>query len=130
MQSIFAVLARNFGRPLYRCLAIILLLATAGQAWGQSDDTDAKPTIVPRKFTSELPLAVYIQTEPNGETEPLGRTGKAVALEIPSCIAWWVEPLGDVDMDALAREVQAQSIPDLQLSGFTDNDLAKLSRTA
>jgi hypothetical protein len=85
-----------------------------------------QPRQAPRTFNSKLKLSVWVLTEAGGKPKLLGKTPAPTAMEIPSCVYWGVGPIGDTSVDAVAREVQDQSIPGLSLRNATDEDLTHL----
>lgn len=114
---------------------IIGLLAALG--CGNGDDGR---TTEPRTFNSELSLEVWIwridedwspKEDEDGdfkEPEALGTTPATEPITIPAGVLWWVEPTDDVEMPALAAEIEAKRIPGVRLPrNTTDADLAHLS---
>ncbi|MFP4057919.1 MAG: hypothetical protein ACLF0G_13715 [Candidatus Brocadiia bacterium] len=77
-------------------------------------------------FDSELPLDVYVLRSFERGPEHLGSTLSEEPLEVPHCLAWWVQPVGEVDMARLREEIEAKDIPAVALPDATDADLAHL----
>ena len=84
------------------------------------------PLVGGRTFSSDLHLKVSIVRKAGDRREWLGETPSARPLEIPRCASWGVEPIGRIDMEALAREIAAEKIARLRMTGASDGDLAHL----
>ena len=107
-------------------------------ASAKNDSVDPKPppedTKIPVAggctFSSDLPLEVFIMREPGGERERIGETRSGRPLNIPRCVSWEIRPIGRIDMNALAREIAENRIPELDMGGHspgvTDDDLVHL----
>jgi hypothetical protein len=77
-------------------------------------------------LSSRLALDVYVLVEEHAQSKRVGYTPAPEPVAIPPCWYWWVEPVPPVDMEAVAREVEAQGIPGLRLRVASDADLAHL----
>jgi hypothetical protein len=96
-------------------------LAAALWAAGSSK---AEEKAQPRAFNSAVAFDVYAVI---GEQDQLvGSTPSALALTIPPCRWWYVEPRRPVDMEKVRQEVEAQGIPGLKLWRATAADLEHL----
>lgn len=103
---------------------VIVLALAAGMARAEEQGPASGPRPATRPFNSKLYLEVWAQTAV--EVKQVGQTPAAKPLEIPTCVVWWVEPIGDTRVDVVAREVQAQAIPGLKLRFAGDVDLVFL----
>lgn len=96
---------------------LVATLPVQGQYFRQTCDGES-PTIVQidgpllptRTFNSKLNLVVSAPSK-GGENKFIGLTPSRESMNIPSCQVWFVTPNGAVDMEALAQEMQSESIP-------------------
>ena len=72
--------------------------------------TVESPNSVARKFSSDLPLNVFIIRVSGGKREQIGKTPSAHPLDIPRCASWGVCPISQVDMKALARQIELGTV--------------------
>jgi beta-lactamase regulating signal transducer with metallopeptidase domain len=91
-----------------------------------------RPALTPvRSFNSELRLKVWAIRPDDFTLQPLGTTPAIVALAIPQCPGWWVQPVASWNRDwaALARMIDREQVPALSVPpGTVDADLAHLAQ--
>jgi len=108
--------------------ALALFVLSAALLAG-GEEKEATPEKEPgRQFNSKLPFRVWAQVEEDQDSKVVGETPSKEPLAIPSCRRWWVQPVGRPGMAALAKELDVQKIPGLQLfpGGTSDDDLVHL----
>ena len=100
--------------------AAIILLGAVGLTRGDGAG--------PVQFNSKLRLHVWAVMQIGGEQRPVGDTPSPTPLNIPACLVWGVRPNG-VSVQEVAQEIQAQSIPGLDISwmNLSDADFQHLS---
>jgi hypothetical protein len=111
-------------------VALLLMLACSGLAWaveGKGEEAaNREKASQERLFNSRIALCLYVQARENENPTELGVTPAPKPLVIPPCYAWWVMPLGSVDMPAIRREIREQKIPGLCLYAEKQADLPDL----
>jgi len=102
--------------------------ATSGWAEEESavDNAGLTEKLPARSFNSKLRFEVSAMVEEGGKVKLIGYTPADQALRIPQCRCWFVEPLAPVEMDAVCKEVEVQSIAGLKLREASDADLSRL----
>ena len=117
------------------CVVIVLSAFLCGceskikdDAGGKKDDADGGAIVASaRTFSSDLHLKVYVMREAGGGREQIGTAPSDRPINIPHGVSWAVEPIGQIDMNALAREIATKKIPGLHLKrSMRDADLAHL----
>ncbi|MBM4043253.1 MAG: hypothetical protein FJ290_32595 [Planctomycetes bacterium] len=101
--------------------ALALFALSAALVTGGEEKAATSEKMPGRQFSSRLPLHVWALHEEGG-SKLVGATPSKEPLAIPSCLEWWVRPLGQVDMAAVAKEVDGQAIPGLDISGHASNE--------